>query len=115
MEAGLFSGCGTFSLPRLVGGGKALELMFTGEAVPAERAVEEVAKRLGNTRSVCRKSYIHPAVLEAYLDGSLLDTLEQRATSEMENLGSMRPEEAAVLAFLQEWIKREAAGRKKKS
>jgi len=79
------------------------------------RAVEEVAKRLGNTRSVCRKSYIHPAVLEAYLDGSLLDTLEQRAKSEMKNLASMTPEEAAVLAFLQEWLKREAAGRKKSS
>ncbi len=76
------------------------------------QAVEHVAKRLGNTRSVCRKSYIHPAVLEAYLDGSLLDTLEQRARSEMKNLHSMTPEEAAVLAFLQEWIQREAAKRK---
>ena len=71
------------------------------------RAVEEVAKRLGNTRSVCRKSYIHPAVIEAYLDGSLLDTLEQRAQVEMKNLHSMTPEEGAVLAFLQEWIRRE--------
>lgn len=78
------------------------------------RAVEEVAKRLGNTRSVCRKSYIHPAVIEAYLDGSLLDTLQQRATREMKNLSSMTPEEAAVLAFLQEWLRRESAGRKKK-
>jgi DNA topoisomerase-1 len=78
------------------------------------RAVEEVAKRLGNTRSVCRKSYIHPAVLEAYLDGSLLDTLEQRARTEMKKLHSMTPEEAAVLAFLQEWIQREAAKRKEK-
>jgi DNA topoisomerase-1 len=78
------------------------------------RAVEEVAKRLGNTRSVCRKSYIHPAVLEAYIDGSLLDTLEQRAKDEMKNLHSMTPEEAAVLAFLQEWIRREAAKRKRR-
>ncbi|HZE97361.1 MAG TPA: DNA topoisomerase IB [Planctomycetota bacterium] len=77
------------------------------------RAVEEVAKRLGNTRTVCRKSYIHPAVIEAYLDGSLLDTLAQRAKSEMKNLASMTPEEGAVLAFLQEWLRREAAGRRK--
>ena len=75
------------------------------------QAVEEVAKRLGNTRSVCRNSYIHPAVIEAYMDGSLLDTLAQRAKSEMKNLASMTPEEGAVLAFLQEWIKREAARR----
>ncbi len=76
------------------------------------RAVEEVAKRLGNTRSVCRKSYIHPAVIEAYLDGTLLDTLEQRAEAEMKRLHSMTPEEAAVLAFLQEWIRREAGRRR---
>lgn len=78
-------------------------------------AVEQVAKRLGNTRSVCRKSYIHPAVLEAYLDGSLLDTLEQRARTEMKKLHSMSPEEAAVLAFLQEWIRRERTKRKEKT
>ena len=35
------------------------------------RAVSEVASRLGNTPAICRKSYIHPAVFEAYLDGSL--------------------------------------------
>ena len=36
------------------------------------RAVETVAKRLGNTRAVCRKCYIHPAVLDAYLDGATI-------------------------------------------
>ena len=38
-----------------------------------------VAERLGNTQAVCRKCYIHPAIIDAYLDRSLLDTLEQRA------------------------------------
>ena len=33
--------------------------------------VEQVAKRLGNTKAVCRKCYIHPAVFDAYLDGSM--------------------------------------------
>ena len=33
------------------------------------RAIEVVARRLGNTRSVCRKSYIHPAILDAYAAG----------------------------------------------
>jgi DNA topoisomerase-1 len=32
-------------------------------------AVKQVAERLGNTAAVCRNSYVHPAVLEAYLDG----------------------------------------------
>jgi DNA topoisomerase-1 len=30
-----------------------------------------VAAHLGNTRSVCRNSYVHPAVVDAYLDGTL--------------------------------------------
>jgi DNA topoisomerase I len=34
------------------------------------RAVEAVARRLGNTRSVCRKSYIHPAIFETYVAGA---------------------------------------------
>ena len=36
-------------------------------------AIEEVSKRLGNTKAVCRKSYVHPDVLDAYSDGSLLE------------------------------------------
>ena len=35
------------------------------------RVVEEVAKQLGNTKAVCRKCYIHPAVIDAYLDGAM--------------------------------------------
>ena len=38
-------------------------------------AIKQVAKRLGNTPAICRKCYIHPAVLEGYLDGSLRRTL----------------------------------------
>jgi DNA topoisomerase I len=38
-------------------------------------AVEQVAKLLGNTPSVCRKCYIHPAVLAGYLEGNLLESL----------------------------------------
>ena len=76
------------------------------------RAIEEVAKRLGNTRTVCRKCYVHPAVLDAYLDGTLLETLRQRVEKELTgSLGKLRPEEAAVLAFLEERLRHEA-GRK---
>ncbi len=64
------------------------------------RAVERVAERLGNTKAVCRKCYIHPAVIDAYLDGSLLETLRQRAERNFRSGGSLKPEEAAVLAFL---------------
>ena len=76
------------------------------------RAIETVAKRLGNTTAVCRKCYVHPAVLDAYLDGSLLETLSQRVEKELvRSLRRLRPEEAAVLAFLQERLKREAEQR----
>ena len=74
------------------------------------QAVEEVAKRLGNTRSVCRKCYIHPAVIDAYMNGSLLSTLAQRARQEMRDVANLHPEEAAILAFLQERLRRESSG-----
>ena len=40
------------------------------------QAIAAVAKRLGNTRSVCRKCYIHPAILAAYMDGKPMATNE---------------------------------------
>jgi DNA topoisomerase-1 len=73
------------------------------------RAVESVARKLGNTTSVCRKCYIHPEILDAYLDGSLIDTLQQRAKDALRNVAQLHPEEAAVLAFLQERLRRRAA------
>ena len=39
------------------------------------QAIEAVAKQLGNTKAVCRKCYVHPALLESYLEGSLGGTL----------------------------------------
>jgi hypothetical protein len=60
-----------------------------------------VSKLLGNTPAICRKCYIHPAIFEGYLDGSLLDTLKKRATEELEqDLGHLKPAEAAVTGFL---------------
>ncbi|MBC8107810.1 MAG: DNA topoisomerase IB [Anaerolineae bacterium] len=67
------------------------------------RAVEAVAQRLGNTKAVCRKCYIHPQVIDAYLDGSLALTLSKRAGRELaRSVHSLNPEEAAVLALLQQ-------------
>ena len=71
-------------------------------------AVEAVAKQLGNTRAVCRKCYIHPAVLDSYLDGSMLETLGQRAKRLDKRLGKLRPEEAAVLVLIQARLARDA-------
>ena len=41
------------------------------------RAIDRVARRLGNTRAVARRSYVHPAVLASYLDGRLSRSLAQ--------------------------------------
>jgi DNA topoisomerase-1 len=74
------------------------------------RAIENVAKRLENTPTICRKCYIHPAIIEGYLDGTMLETLKKRAEKEIaENLPRLQPEEAAVLAFLQQRLTEEAA------
>jgi DNA topoisomerase-1 len=67
------------------------------------RAVESVAKRLGNTKAVCRKCYIHPAILDSYLDGSLIKSLEKKATAKLQKeIKSLKPEEAMVLAVLRQ-------------
>jgi DNA topoisomerase I len=71
-------------------------------------AIERVAARLGNTVAVCRKCYVHPAVIDAYMDRSLVETLQRRAESELtKGLKSLTAEEAAILALLQERMKRE--------
>jgi DNA topoisomerase I len=76
------------------------------------RAIERVAERLGNTPTVCRKCYVHPAVLDSYLDGSMIEPLRQRADQEMEeSLGDLKPEEAAVMALLQNRLAREDEAR----
>lgn len=65
------------------------------------RAIEAVARRLGNTPSVCRKCYVHPAILESYLDGSMLRAARQEADRTLaEDLHDLQPEEAAVLALI---------------
>jgi DNA topoisomerase-1 len=65
------------------------------------RAVESVAKMLGNTPAICRKCYIHPAIFDGYLDGSLLTALQRRADEKLADPGlGLSAEEAAVTAFL---------------
>ncbi len=73
------------------------------------KAVEVVAKKLGNTKAVCRKCYIHPAVINAYLDGSLAKTLSREAGKMLAtSIGKLRPEEAAVLGMLQQNLQQNA-------
>jgi DNA topoisomerase-1 len=70
-------------------------------------AVKSVSQRLGNTPAVCRKAYIHPAVIESYMDGSMLESLKQKTEETLEEeLANLRPEEAAVLGLLQQKLSR---------
>jgi DNA topoisomerase I len=60
------------------------------------QAIDGVAKLLGNTKAVCRKCYIHPAIVESYLEGDL------------QRLMRGRSDEAGVVAVLRERLKRDA-------
>ena len=69
------------------------------EGEPTQKAVVEavdlVAEELGNTRSVCRASYIHPDVISGYLDGSL-----QTYSNGTSGSRELSAEERFVLSFL---------------
>lgn len=72
------------------------------------RVIAAVAKRLGNTPTICRKCYVHPAVVDAYLDGSIGEMLRRHAGQErQEALPGLRPEEAVVLTLLQQRLMQE--------
>jgi DNA topoisomerase-1 len=71
------------------------------------KAVESVARRLGNTKAVCRKCYIHPAIFDAYMDGSMVKTLAQRAARAAKSVQGLSAAEAAVLGLLQRRLARE--------
>jgi len=73
-------------------------------------AIGAVAKMLGNTPAVCRKCYVHPAVLETYLNGTLLEGLKSKTEKTLaEKLDDLNAEEAAVLTFLRDRLARKAA------
>jgi DNA topoisomerase-1 len=78
-----------------------LEMEPAASAAAAKRnikaAVAKVAEQLGNTVTICRKCYVHPAVIDAYAGGSLALKLKRAEHSPT----ALSAEEAAVLAFLQ--------------
>ena len=87
---------------------RALRALQPQDHAPAARrnvvqAMRMTAERLGNTPAVARGSYVHPAVLEAYLDGSLggalVDAAEEQAIPPIE---ADRAEEAAVIRLLRQ-------------
>jgi DNA topoisomerase-1 len=61
------------------------------------QAIESVAKQLGNTKAVCRKCYVHPAVFESYLEGRLGERMRDAS------------EEKGIVALLEARMRRERA------
>jgi DNA topoisomerase-1 len=69
------------------------------------RAIDAVAKRLGNTRAVCRKYYVHPGLVRTYLQGLTAPLAPQPTAKQARKTaptGALRRDEVAVLQFLQE-------------
>src|SRR4051794_21163924 len=72
-------------------------------------AARKVSARLGNTPTICRKCYIHPEVLNSYMDGNLVLEIKSRVESELRSaVEDMKPEEAAVLALLRGRLAKQA-------
>jgi len=63
-------------------------------------AIDRVARRLGNTRAVSRRSYVHPAVIDSYLDHKLAEALTRRTDRRQERAAATPSVEAAVLKLI---------------
>lgn len=87
---------------------------FDGAARSKKRlraAIEHVAARLGNTPTICRKRYVHPEVLNSYLDGTLAREMAGHSERILRNkLEGLEPEEAVVLALLRARLKAASNG-----
>lgn len=64
------------------------------------KAIKSVAARLGNTPTVCRKCYVHPEIISAYLEGELRLRARRGRGDRGSDAAALEPEEAAVLSFL---------------
>lgn len=69
-------------------------------------AIESVSTKLGNTKAVCRKCYIHPQILDAHMDGTLSKLFESRASKLLQgDLKNFSKDEAVVLVLLEKSLK----------
>jgi len=68
-----------------------------------KEAIYAVSKILGNTPAICRKCYVHPAILETYLKGNAIEGLRKKMEEALvEKNVDLRPDEIAVLNFLRD-------------
>jgi DNA topoisomerase-1 len=96
----------------LIAAVKLAEVGITEDLKQAEKnvlaAVDDVAKRLGNTRDIARASYISPRVTDHYMEGSVVkhhaEQLEEMIAAEQEDLTEA---EKALLELLKRKLRRE--------
>lgn len=63
--------------------------------------IEAVAKQLGNTPAICRKCYVHPAILEAYMRGNFVKDFNRQLSAEFKRRhAKLNDSEIRVIAFL---------------
>lgn len=100
---------------RTWGGTKTAAALFTNTPLPAtgretrivlNGLIDQVAERLGNTRSVCRKCYVHPAIIESWLAGTLQAEMKAARRNLRRPVDGLDAEETLVLA----WLKKRGAG-----
>lgn len=81
--------------------------LFTSETAAKRnisQAIKAVAAHLGNRPATCRKYYVHPAILAAYLDQSLHQVMDQQSDRISEDAHALRPEELAVVMLLEQQL-----------
>ena len=79
-------------------------------------AVKSVARRLGNRPATCRKYYVHPAIFDAYSDGSLFGTMQQGQQQESAYAGlGLSAEEYCVMVTIASHQEKLAAGARAKA
>jgi DNA topoisomerase-1 len=76
-------------------------------------AIKRVANRLGNTPSVCRKCYVHPAVLESYMGGAMVQAVKKEVAHEVareveKDIHALRDQEHELLKLLEQKLAKAA-------
>jgi DNA topoisomerase-1 len=96
----------------------ACEMLWESEKFDSEtqakrnvvQAIKQVAARLGNTPSVCRKCYVHPVVLDCYMSGAMLEGVKRRVEEEEQGQpAALRRQEEALLKLLRQQVEKAVA------
>ena len=74
----------------------------TQAARAVNEAIDSVGHQLGNTRAIARKSYVHPEVIEAFLEGTLHSLWERELPKAPRGLSRLRADELRLMLLLED-------------